>query len=206
MMRVLKLGGSLLDWPPLVVALRRWLALQAPAMNVLVVGGGELAEAIRRLDAVHRLPPRDAHWLAAATMQITARLFARLLAESRGIWPYADIAAQRREETGVLIFDSWQFLREVEPTLPGERLPESWDATSDSIAARVAAALHADEFVLLKSALPPAACAALDGRELAAAGYVDAAFPRIAAGLSCVRCVNLRDERFAECRLAAPLN
>jgi hypothetical protein len=61
--------------------------------------------------------------------------------------------------------------------------------TSDSIAARVAWELAASELVLLKSAAPPAGT--FD--KLAAAGFVDASFPRAAAELT-VRIVNLRAE------------
>ena len=66
--------------------------------------------------------------------------------------------------------------------------------TSDSIAARLAEVLGADEVVLLKSQDPPSQASLA---ELAASGYVDAWFPEAAAGLS-VRLVNLRSEENEE--------
>ena len=47
MIRVVKVGGSLLDLPQLPQKLRMWLAAQSPAHNVLVVGGGPLVEQVR---------------------------------------------------------------------------------------------------------------------------------------------------------------
>src|SRR5260221_14686632 len=80
--RVIKLGGSLLgasEWPD---AFRRWLARQPPMPNVLIVGGGALGDAIRGWDRIHRLTSHDAHWLAIATMTLTARLAGKLLPEA----------------------------------------------------------------------------------------------------------------------------
>jgi aspartokinase-like uncharacterized kinase len=55
--------------------------------------------------------------------------------------------------------------------------------TSDSIAARIAGILDAEELVLLKSADPPAQLQP---------PYVDEYFVQAAEGLTCVRSVNLR--------------
>jgi aspartokinase-like uncharacterized kinase len=87
-------------------------------------------------------------------------------------------------------------LASAESELPGCRLPRSWQATSDSIAARVAEVLSAD-LVLLKSAGPPREIFPEGDRakvfaNLAAAGYVDQHFPRAAAAVRAVEIVNLR--------------
>jgi hypothetical protein len=98
----------------------------------------------------------------------------------------------------LVLFEPEQFLREVEPKLVSRPLPHTWDVTSDSIAARLAAVLQACELVLLKSTLPQ------PGTEIdraAAEGYVDRYFPVAARGLA-VRAVNLRDDAFAEHVLA----
>ena len=74
----------------------------------------------------------------------------------------------------------------------GTPLPERWNVTSDSIAARVARALNADELVLLKSVAWPDG----DIAEAARRGIVDEHLPRelrLAPNLQ-VRVVNLRDE------------
>ena len=48
--RVVKIGGSLFQFPALVQNLRSWLASQPRALNVLLAGGGRFADAVRDLD------------------------------------------------------------------------------------------------------------------------------------------------------------
>jgi aspartokinase-like uncharacterized kinase len=81
-------------------------------------------------------------------------------------------------------------LRQIEPKCAGTRLPANWSVTSDAIAARLAIVLAADDLVLLKSIVPPAARSGtmVDWiAELAALGYVDGSLPMLAAGLSTLR-------------------
>lgn len=185
-LRVIKLGGSLLDWPELAVRLRRWLANQPPAANVLIVGGGPLVEGLRSIDRAQRLSASAAHWLAIDAMSLTSRSLCEVLPEASLVDSLAAIDAGSVKQ--LLILD-------VAPTLRAEQgtdtaLPESWDVTSDSIAAHVAHQLQAAELVLLKSSDAPEQGTA---EALARAGHVDAYFPRVAAELT-VRCVNLRGE------------
>lgn len=193
--RVIKLGGSLLDaseWPD---AFRRWLARRPPMPNVLIVGGGALAEAIRRWDRIHSLAPHDAHWLAIGTMALTARLAGKLLPEAAWTddWrAVLDFASGADLKQAILIFDPSRFLETIEPMLDGEPLPQNWDVTSDSIAARIARLLGCRELVLLKSCLPGPDVTSLD--RAAESQYVDRTFPRFARDLPQVRFVNLRDE------------
>jgi 5-(aminomethyl)-3-furanmethanol phosphate kinase len=190
--RVIKLGGSLLDWPPWPARFRTWLSEQPPAANVLVVGGGKLADEVRQRDRTEQLDPITAHWLAIDAMAANMAVVRQLLPEA--------IPADRYEELpellepGVLIaFCPRDFLRRIEPHLPGETLPHSWDVTSDSIAARLACLFNADELILLKSVSPPANCGSL--AELADAGYLDRGFPAHAKRLPKVRLCNLRTEK-----------
>ena len=185
-LRVIKLGGSLLDWPELAVQLRRWLANQPPAANVLIVGGGPLVEGLRSIDRAQRLSARASHWLAIDAMRLTARLLSELLPEASLVDSLAAIDAGGVER--LLILDGASLLRAEQGS--DAALPESWDVTSDSIAAHVASQLNAAELVLLKSSDAPEHSTA---EALARAGHVDAYFPRVASALT-ARCVNLRGE------------
>jgi aspartokinase-like uncharacterized kinase len=153
-LRVIKLGGSLLDWPDWVGQFRRWLAAQPPATNVLVVGGGAVVDALRALDRACPLRPATSHWLAVRAMSVTAAIAAELLGD------VPDLE----------ILDVESFLRKDQRR--SDALPCGWHVTSDSIAARAATTLEAAELVLVKSALP------------GAGDYVDAYFPSAARGLT----------------------
>jgi len=201
--RVIKLGGSLLDFAGLVPNLRNWLAAQPPMPGVMIVGGGRLADAIRAAFAIHALDEEAAHWLCIRLLGVTAELAARLLPEAVLLKDVEGLLAEEHTARLAILDPEW-FLREEASLLKRicakgiAPLPHSWDVTSDSIAARLAVLLRADELVLLKSSLP-ADRATLD--EAAEAGYVDRYFPAAAAALTRVRCVNLRSDIFEEVSL-----
>jgi aspartokinase-like uncharacterized kinase len=187
-LRIIKIGGSLLDWPALPRALRSWLAEQPAAWNVLVCGGGSFADLVRNADGIFGLGDEAAHWLAIDSLSVTARLLATILNVPLATTQH-DLAAQARQEVaGSVVFDAREFLHACEPHLPGQKLPYGWNVTSDSIAARLAETLAAGELVLLKSDDPPAASLA----DLATAGYIDLFFPTAAKNVRQVKFVNLR--------------
>jgi len=159
---VIKVGGSLLGlggWPAILAD----LVAHDPAA-LLVVGGGALVDGLRAIDAVHRRSPTLMHDLAIDAMSLTARI----VADALGV-PVVRTAA----EPGVLDAAAW--LRSSGRAAP---LPAGWDVTSDSIAACVAAATGRG-LLLAKRSPPPDE--GPDLQRLAAAGWVDAHFPRAAA-------------------------
>lgn len=178
--RVVKVGGSLLNLRGLDMQIKTWLNQEAPAQNILVPGGGILVDGVRMQS---RGNDADDHWSCIAIMNALALALANNLSAKCISSP--DILAETHAYY-VLAPEAW--LRECEPRLPGTRLPESWDVTSDSIAARLAICTGADELVLLKSADPPSR----DLQELADCGYVDKFLPKLAGELPPWRIVNLR--------------
>ncbi|MEX2175692.1 MAG: hypothetical protein WD872_15110 [Pirellulaceae bacterium] len=191
-LRVVKVGGSLLDWPPLAPTLARWLGEQAVAHQVLVAGGGKLADFVRQADRSHCLGEAAAHWLSIDAMSVTARLLAALLGDrANRLTSLGELQARlAADDMATVVFDCSLFLRDSEPQASGTALPHTWDVTSDSIAARLAEFLQADELVLLKSQAPPPQATLAD---LAERGYVDRFFPTAAQAIPAVRSVNLRE-------------
>lgn len=197
--RVVKIGGSLLDFAPFPERFAQWLGRQPTAPTVLVVGGGAVADAIRAADARFHLGEETSHQLCLEAMGLTARLLQAIVAPhfARLAPPLChDLRRLRGEpdEYELMVCDVGPWLRDDDSE---ETLPHTWDVTSDSIAARVAQAIGADELVLLKSCAAPST-----SRDAAARiGYVDHFFPVASRGLSRVRAVDLRSHACDETRL-----
>ncbi|MBS9478870.1 amino acid kinase family protein [Ancylobacter radicis] len=169
---VVKLGGSLLG-APLLPALLHALA-HAGAPLVLVAGGGPLADGVRDLQPRLGLSDAACHRMAILAMEQTALA----LADISGIPTAADPASIARHH-GAGRAALWL---PAAMTLEAPDLPESWDLTSDSLAAWLSAQLStrlgAGRLVLVKSA--PAAPGSRP-QDWADAGLVDPLFPRYAA-------------------------
>jgi aspartokinase-like uncharacterized kinase len=179
---VAKVGGSLYDLPDLAARLRRFLDARGDPDWLLVPGGGAAADAVRALDRAHRLGDERAHWLALRACSLNAHFLHLLLPRTR-------VVSEPRGHRGPGVLDPLAFAAADEGR-PG-CLPHRWDATSDSVAARVAIVASA-RLVLLKSiTVPPA----MTWEDAAAAGHVDAVLPRLVreAGLA-VEAVNLRGD------------
>jgi 5-(aminomethyl)-3-furanmethanol phosphate kinase len=160
---VVKVGGSLFDHPRLGPGLRAYLESLAPYEVLLIPGGGDLAETVRKLDRLHGLGEEASHWLALQTMTITGEFLSQLI----------DLPAFGSR---VRIADGFVFARE-DGGKPGS-LPYSWDVTSDSIAARMAVVFGAERLILLKSIdIPPGTT----WTEAAERGWVDPYFPHVMA-------------------------
>lgn len=124
---VVKIGGSLLDQVPALVPL-----LEESVRPLLIVpGGGRFA------DLVRDVAPEDesAHWMAVLAMEQVGWYIA-----GHGI-PSTDRLGAPGETT---VFLPYAEMRRNDP------LPHTWDVTSDTIAAWVAATLDLD-LLLLKS-------------------------------------------------------
>jgi aspartokinase-like uncharacterized kinase len=202
MIRVVKVGGSLFDLPDLGERLREWLATQRPAHNVLIAGGGPLVEQIRAWHADEPIEDAAAHWMCVDLLTVTAHMLHAWMPEI----PLVEddcLLCQRIGEPGATIFGPAPWMRHSEPGLPGTWLPSNWDTTSDSIAGRLAAALLADEFVLMKSALPRRKTSR-ELSALAAVGYIDSVLAQMAPELPPTRLVNLRALPPIEARVPRP--
>ena len=176
-MIVVKVGGSLYDLPDLGLRLRGFLSsLVGPLL--VVPGGGPTADVVRSFDRDHGLGPVVAHWLALRACAMNAWFL-------RGLLPASEVVDKPDASVSLGILDPFPFALADE----GREgcLPHQWEATSDSVAARVAEVTGAD-LVLLKSVDVEG-----DWERAAREGHVDPIFPRIVARASLrVRAVNLR--------------
>lgn len=124
---VLKIGGSLWDHVPGIVEL-----MKKSGRDLLIVpGGGQLADEVRRL----ALPDEASHWMAVLAMEYFG-------------WYISSFGPVRtrviRRPAGVEVLLPYGMMQDADP------LPHSWSVTSDTIAAWVAYELDAD-LILLKS-------------------------------------------------------
>ena len=189
---VVKAGGSLLDWPELPGRLAAWLRCVGSTRLVLIAGGGSVVGAVRALDRAHGLGEKRSHALALRALDLTAELLAGLVPrlvvvdrpdEVDDVWNAGQIPVLKPR---------W-FLEHVDAVAP-DALPETWQTTSDSIAARLAAHIGAG-LILLKSIAPEPAW---DRAQASRQGFLDPMFPIASAALERVRVVNLREPAASE--------
>ena len=162
---VVKLGGSLAFAP----ALTEWLAALAAGGGraILVPGGGPFADQVR--DAQRRRPFDDAtaHRMALLAMEQYGLMLCGLHPALRPAATRAAIARVRRQGMVPVWLPSTMALDRPE-------IAESWDVTSDSLAAWLTGTLGLRHLALVKSAPPPEPATA---ERLAAEGYIDPMLP-----------------------------
>lgn len=182
---VVKIGGSLLIRADFVASFRNWLCERRHSnpMNhfVLVAGGGLLVDGLRRYHAANPLGENAAHWLAINLMEVSGRTVASWMPELPVASDWSHLQKLVSRPNASLAIAS-EFLREHEPDLPGPKLPVGWQATSDSIAARLATCLGGRKLTLLKSVAATAAQQA-DLKLAASSQLVDPCLPKLAETL-----------------------
>jgi 5-(aminomethyl)-3-furanmethanol phosphate kinase len=157
---VVKLGGGVLAHVEHFDAALATICAAATSRQLLIVpGGGPFADAVRDVDRRLGLSDAAAHWMAVLAMDQYAHLIAAKLARAV-IVAAAPAIGDALADGLVPVLAPYRWLRETDP------LPHSWDVTSDSIAAWVAARVGARRLVLVK---PPGATGS---------GLVDAGFTR----------------------------
>jgi hypothetical protein len=198
-LRIIKLGGSLLDYRPLPERFRDWSENGVAARSLIVAGGGPFAESVRESQRRFQLSDAACHRLCMELLNVTARLVYEILSPSIACdWIDTDQQLRRYLDGGpgsrVGVVATGQLIDRTENTSPERRdrgLPQTWDVTSDSLALLLAIQLQADELVLLKSG----PCPGFDWAERADAGYVDRHFPLLADKFAGnIRAVHLRTE------------
>jgi len=163
---IVKLGGSHATGPHL----KDWLtAIAAEAGSIVIVpGGGPFADAVRTSQASIGYDDRAAHAMALMAM-------AQFGCALESLNPALRQAASRSAILRALR-DCKVPVWSPEPMARAAALPETWDLTSDSLAAWLAGALGAGRLLLVKHGRFEGA--AIDAHDLVARGVVDPLFPR----------------------------
>ena len=190
---ILKLGGSLLDLPDLCVRLQAVFANFDGDRPLLICGGGEAADLVRRWHDCFELDEERSHWLALEAIRLNQRLLLDLL-------PELELVANREaaelvwQNDRIPLLDLVEFMRTEEALLTVfERLPHTWEVTSDSLAGWVAVRWSAERLILLKSVdLPDAQTH--DPEQLVKVGLIDSFFPRLMNSIPTIAWINLRRE------------
>ncbi|WP_165063873.1 amino acid kinase family protein [Paludisphaera rhizosphaerae] len=195
---VVKVGGSLFDWPALSERLQAFLRSDdvRPDRVVLIAGGGPFADAVRALDVVHGLGERSCHRLALRAMDVSAASLSYLIADAVVVDNLPQIADAWRTARQPILAPR-RYLEEIDES-GDDPLPLSWQTTSDSIAARIAERLGARRLILLKSS----AVVAGDRVEAARLGLVDSVFPHAARRITEVEYVAFRQPHRVSALLA----
>jgi 5-(aminomethyl)-3-furanmethanol phosphate kinase len=162
---IVKLGGSHATGPHL----KDWLtAIAAEAGSIAIVpGGGPFADAVRAAQALIGYDDRAAHTMALMAM-------AQFGCALQSLNPALRVAASRSAILRALK-DCEVPVWSPEPMARAAALPETWDLTSDSLAAWLAGALGAGRLLLVKHGRFEGA--AIDAHDLVARGIVDPLFP-----------------------------
>ena len=133
---VVKIGGSL--FPEYAVELAKQLE---NTDSLIILGGGEFANLIRRYDSEMKFSDEANHWTAIDCMEIIAKLVNDKVDSARLAYTI-DEAHEISDDGFTPIFVVSEFLKAEDP------FECSWDVTSDSIAAYVANLLNANLFIV----------------------------------------------------------
>jgi aspartokinase-like uncharacterized kinase len=140
---VVKVGGSLAEDPELLINLCTRLSGLAKSYELVVVpGGGRFADVVRDSDKRFNLSSEISHRMAILGMDQFGLLLAQITPNSCATF-LLDDAKQLSATEVVPVFLPSRLMFKEDP------LENSWDVTSDSIAAYVASRLQAAKLVLV---------------------------------------------------------
>jgi aspartokinase-like uncharacterized kinase len=139
---VLKVGGSLADDPTSLANLCQELSALSKAHRILIVpGGGEFADTVRKFDKRYSLSDVVAHKMAVLAMDQYGFLLSDIIPESY-VSPSLEEIGNSAKGTLPIFLPSKLMFRE-------DPLEHSWDVTSDTIAAYIAQFLNVEKLILI---------------------------------------------------------
>jgi aspartokinase-like uncharacterized kinase len=140
---VLKIGGSLSRGSELPALCRETWRLSHDHSLLIVPGGGDFAEQVRKADRRYRLGDTTAHLMALLAMNQYGYLLSRLIPDSVVTAELENALAHAKSGRAAILLP-------FELVMKSDPLPHSWQVTSDSIAAWLSQWIHCPRLVLLK--------------------------------------------------------
>lgn len=139
---VVKVGGSLNAHPATLKRLCQELSRLAETYRILVIpGGGEFADTVRKFDKKHGLSNIVAHKMAILGMDQYGLLLSDITPNSYISTSLKEINNIARGKLPILLPSAFMFREDP--------LEHSWNVTSDTIAAYIADLLHSEKLILL---------------------------------------------------------
>ena len=140
---VIKLGGSLVEhvekFKELISKLDEYFKVKP---FVLITGGGELADIIRKYYQEYSLSETSAHWMAITTQNMLAKVVNRLIKRS--------ILINHLSQIDNLLATQIPIIEPLDILKKDDVLPHSWDVTGDAIAIYIAKKINAKKVILVK--------------------------------------------------------
>lgn len=170
-MWIVKLGGSLAE----TADLQSWLGVLAcfgGGRVIIVPGGGPFADQVRRSQDQWTFNDRTAHRMALLAMDQYGLMMTGIRGDLKAA---ASTEALERvlSQAGVAVWLPSAMI------VDNPSIPESWDLTSDSLAAWLANALNAKMLFLVKPLQP--AESVITAAKMSSRGWVDPMFPVMTA-------------------------
>jgi aspartokinase-like uncharacterized kinase len=139
---VVKVGGSLAEYPDSLRKLCKRLASFAMDHKILIVpGGGKFADAVRDLGENFGLSNSVAHRMAILAMDQFGLLLLDVTPNSFVTYSLEEVKSSSIGRLPIFLPSKLMFRKDP--------LEHSWDVTSDSIAAYIAGLIHADKLILV---------------------------------------------------------
>lgn len=140
---LIKIGGSVLQTDAIHSLCATLDELSQEFSFVLLPGGGEYADLVRKHFLSYQLTEDTAHWMAILSENMLGFLLLQYLNRGRAVFNLSAVS-EILEKSLIPVFLPFQYLFSQDP------LPHSWAVTSDSIALHLAEILHAEKLILVK--------------------------------------------------------
>jgi len=138
---IIKIGGSLANSPHLAELCKILEKISKNFQFLIVPGGGKFADIVRKFDKKFHLPNEISHKMAILAMDQYGLFLSHLMNASL----LNKLKIPKTFQKKPIIFLSSEYMFKEDP------LPNSWDVTSDSIAAHIAQKFNAPKLILVKN-------------------------------------------------------